>query len=63
MFPTRHYLAEKFGIEAIGFNAKDVSKNYGFKTHLREYFARSKSVIDVIFHVEPNFLGDKIEIK
>lgn len=56
------YLAEHFGIEAIGFNAKDVSKNYGFKTRVREYFARSKAVLDVIFKVKPKFLGEKIEI-
>lgn len=57
------YLAEKHGIKAIGFNAKDVSQNYGFKTQVREYFARSKAIIDVLFGVEPKFLGDSIEIK
>lgn len=57
------YLAGNYGIEAIGFNAKDVSKNYGFKTQVREYFARSKAVIDVMFNVKPKFLGDPIEIK
>ncbi len=56
------YLAEHYGVEAIGFNAKDVSKNYGFKTQLREYFARSKAVLDVIFNVEPKFLGEPIRI-
>lgn len=57
------YLAEKNGIEAIAYNAKDVSKNYGFKTQVREYFARSKAILDVVFGVEPKFLGDKIEIE
>ncbi|PWH86667.1 protein SanA [Brumimicrobium oceani] len=56
------YLAEQYGIEAIAYNAQDVSKNYGFKTQIREYFARSKAVLDVLFGVEPKFLGDKIEI-
>ena len=57
------YIAEKHGIDAIGFNARDVSKNYGFKTKVREYFARSKAIIDVVFNVDPKFLGDKIEIE
>lgn len=57
------YLAEKHGVEAIGFNAKDVSKNYGFKTQVREYFARTKAIIDVVFGVDPKFLGETIEIK
>ncbi len=57
------YLAEKNGIDAIGFNAKDVSKSYGFKTAVREYFARSKAVIDCFFGVNPKFLGEPITIK
>lgn len=57
------YLAEHYGVDAIAYNAKDVSKNYGFKTQVREYFARSKAVLDVVFNVEPKFLGDKIIIE
>lgn len=57
------YLAEHFGIEAIGFNAKDVTNRLGFKTQTREYFARVKVFVDIIFNVQPKFLGGKIEIK
>ena len=57
------YLAEKNGIEAIGYNAKDVSGRYGLKTQLREYLARTKVFLDIVFGVGPKFLGDKIEIK
>lgn len=57
------YLAEHYDIEAIAYNAKDVSVNYGFKTQVREYFARSKAVLDVVFNVNPKFLGDKIVIE
>ncbi len=57
------YLAEKNGISAIGFNARDVTGRYGFKTRIREYFARTKAYFDVIFGVQPKFLGKKIEIK
>lgn len=36
------YLAEHFRIKAIGFNAQDVTNRLGFKTQIREYFARVK---------------------
>jgi SanA protein len=35
----------------------------GIKTKIREYFARTKVFIDLIFNVTPKFLGKKIEIK
>jgi len=57
------YLAEKKGIAAVGFNAKDVTARYGLKTRIREYFARTKVFLDILFGVQPKFLGDKIEIK
>lgn len=57
------YLAEKNGISAIGFNAKDLSGKYGLKTRIREYFARTKVFLDIILGVKPKFLGNKIEIK
>lgn len=57
------YIAERKDIEAVGFNAKDVNVNYGFKTRLRERFARVKMVLDLIFGKKPKYLGDKIEIK
>lgn len=57
------YLAEKNGISAVGFNARDLSGKYGLKTRIREYFARTKAYLDIIFRIEPKFLGKKIEIK
>lgn len=57
------YLAEKFDIKAIGFNAKDVSSDYGRYHSLREYLARSKAVLDILIGTQPKFLGEKIEIK
>jgi SanA protein len=56
------YLAKSYGIEAIGYNAKDVMGAYGLKTQLREYLARAKASLDVFFNVEPKFLGEKITI-
>lgn len=57
------YLARMNNITAWGYNAKDVSAYMGFKTKLREYFARNKVFIDILFGVKPKFLGQKIELK
>lgn len=57
------YIGEKLGMEVYGFNAKDVSKHYGFRTNLREYLARVKMLLDFMIGVEPKFLGEKVEIK
>ncbi|MGL5233945.1 MAG: SanA/YdcF family protein [Empedobacter falsenii] len=56
------YIARQNGISAYGYNAKDVNKNAGLKTNIREYFARTKVFIDSFFGVQPKFLGEKIEI-
>ncbi|MCL4136330.1 UNVERIFIED_CONTAM: hypothetical protein GTU68_043824 [Idotea baltica] len=57
------YIAEKKGIKAIGYNAKDVGGQSGAKVMVREYLARVKVFVDLLFGVEPHFLGEKIEIK
>lgn len=56
------YLAEKRGLKAIGFNAKDVNLRSGMKVKLREYLARVKVFSDLIFSKQPKFLGEEIEI-
>ncbi|WP_300674288.1 ElyC/SanA/YdcF family protein [Soonwooa sp.] len=56
------FLAQQNGIKAYGYNAKDVNKNAGFKTNLREKFARAKVYWDMFFGVEPKFGGEKIQI-
>ncbi|MDG5492670.1 vancomycin high temperature exclusion protein [Psychroserpens sp. SPM9] len=57
------YLASHNAINAVAFNAKDVSGRYGLKVQLREYLARAKASSDILFNVEPKFFGDPIEIK
>ncbi len=56
------FIAQKEGIAAIGFNAKDVSASAGFKTQLREKLARVKVFIDYLLATEPRFLGPKVSI-
>ncbi|MBP7810116.1 MAG: YdcF family protein [Bacteroidia bacterium] len=57
------FIARKYGIEAYGYNAEDVSAASGFKTKFRELFARVKVFIDVYSNKQPKFLGDKIIIQ
>ena len=57
------YIAQKKGLEAVGFNADDVSVAYGFKTQVREKLARVDVFVDLLNRTEPKFLGDPIEIK
>lgn len=52
------YIANSYDIKAVGFNAKDV-----YKSHFREYLARSKASLDLVFNVQPKFLGKKITIQ
>ncbi|WP_179320703.1 SanA/YdcF family protein [Winogradskyella helgolandensis] len=52
------YIAQHYGIDAIAYNAKDV-----YKIPPREYLARTKARLDLLFNVTPKFLGDKIAIK
>lgn len=56
------YIAKKYDIDAIAFNAQDVTNRYGLKTRLREYLARSKAFIDVMLNVQPKFFGEQIPI-
>ena len=57
------YIARKKGLEAIGFNARDVSGNPGLKVHLREYLARVKVFVDLILNTQPRYYGNRIEIQ
>jgi len=56
------YIAQHKGINAVGYNAMGVTARYGFKTRLRERFARVKMMLDLIFGKKPKFLGKKITI-
>lgn len=57
------YIAHHHQLEAIAYNAKEVyyRKTY-LKNHAREAVAKSKAVLDVIFHKQPHFLGEPMPI-
>jgi SanA protein len=58
------FIARHQGIDAVGYNAKDVNKAAGFKTNAREVLARVKLFIDLfVIDQQPKFLGEKIEIQ
>lgn len=57
------FIAHKKGIDAIAYNAKDVSINYGIKVQIREKFARVKTMLDLVFRKKPKFLGEKVKIQ
>jgi SanA protein len=51
------------GLDAIGYNAQDVTAYYGLRTQLREKLARTNMFIDFIISTQPKFLGEKIVIE
>lgn len=57
------FIAQKKGLEAIGFNARDVEGSRGIRVHTREYFARVKVFLDLIFNTQPRFYGNRIRIE
>ncbi|NGZ90262.1 SanA/YdcF family protein [Psychroflexus maritimus] len=52
-------IAASIGLKAHAYNAKDVSVSYGIKTKIREKFARTKLVLDLLLNKQPKFLGEK----
>lgn len=56
------YLARRYDIKAVGFNASDVPTYNGLKTKAREWLARVKVFVDFAMNKQPKFLGEKIEI-
>jgi SanA protein len=56
------YIGQRNGMLLYGYNAKDVSAYYGFRTKVREWFARDKVMLDLALGVKPKFLGEKIKL-
>lgn len=58
------YLAKFYGIDAIGYDAKDVIfRKNKLKIMCREFLARIKMFIDLYTGKQPKFLGEKIDIE
>lgn len=58
------FIAKEYGLEAVGFNAQDVSFRDNLYNSVREKMARVLMFADLyVFHTSPHFLGKKIEIR
>lgn len=57
------YLAGAYGIEAVAVAAPVyASRRVRIRLTLREWLARDKMMLDILFGKRPHFLGDRIEI-
>lgn len=57
------FIAKKFNINAIGYAAQSPPQAYSFKTNFREFFARTRAIIDLyILNTQPKFLGSRESI-
>lgn len=57
------YIARSKGIDAVGYNAQDVSRSYGLRTQMREKLARVKVLLDLhVLRTKPRFYGDPVDI-
>jgi SanA protein len=57
-------IARHYDIDAIAFAAGDVPLQYAVRSHVREWFARVKVILDLyILHTQPRHLGAKIPLK
>lgn len=57
------YIAKKYHLDAIGFNANAVGFRNGLYTFFREKAARVLMFLDLyVLHTKPHFLGKKIKI-
>ncbi len=57
------YLAQAFGMEAFGLDARDVPAALSVKTFLREKLACAKAVLDAnVLGTKPKFLGEKVNV-
>ncbi|WP_425146679.1 SanA/YdcF family protein [Deinococcus sp.] len=58
------YLARRYGLDAIGYDAADVVGASGLRTRMREVLARAGAVLDMtLLNAQPKFLGDPVKIR
>ncbi|MBL9114056.1 MAG: YdcF family protein [Verrucomicrobiaceae bacterium] len=57
------YLARAVGMEAYGFNAREVPAAASWKTWFREKLACAKALLDVhVLNTRPRFLGERVPV-
>ena len=57
------FLARSKGLDAIAFNAQDVTGAAGLRSTGREWLARTSAVLDVsLLNTQPKFLGERVRL-
>jgi len=56
------FIANQSNMQAIAFNARDVSRKAGMQVLMREKLARVKMLLDLMFGKDPKFYGPRITI-
>ena len=57
------YIGSYYGYDVVGYNAADLTPPSGVQTHVREYLARVKAILDLhVVRRRPRFLGEPVEI-
>lgn len=57
------FIADKYDLKAVGFNAISPERSFISRIGIREFFARIMCVLDVyILDTQPKFLGDPVKI-
>jgi SanA protein len=57
------FIANRHGLDAIGFNAEMPGGFHGLMSLCREQFARVRAVLDAyVLHMQPKLLGEKVRI-
>jgi len=58
------FISRYYGIDAVAMVATEPNVSYSFNVLLREYFARTKAVLDLyVLKTAPRYMGDKEVIK
>ena len=58
------FLADSFGLKAVGYSPAPVPLSASVKTRVRETVARPASLVDVyVLHRQPKFYGPKVELR
>ncbi len=61
--PRSLFLADAYGLEAVGFGGRPVPLRWSAKTRVREIVSRVKAWLDVyILHTQPKFFGPPVPV-
>jgi SanA protein len=57
------FMARHFGLDAVAYNARPVPMRFSLRTHVREWLARVKAVLDLyVLRTQPRFYGPQVPL-